>query len=295
MKICIIGGSGMMGSKMFQYLSKIEHEVIVTYNTHKNLNDITVYQLDITDLDATVDFLKKNNPEIIIHTSAITNIDLCETNKELAYLVNVKGTENIVEGCKKIKAKLVYLSTSYVFDGTKDEYFEEDKPTSSTYYGYTKLKGEEVVVNSGLSYLILRTDQPYCWTEKWQHTNSVLRVIETLQAGKILNEIEDWQNTPTYVPDLVLATSELLKNNSNGIFHLVGSDFINRYEWSLEVAKIFGLDETKIKPINSEKLELAVKRVNVNLKNLKISKEIGLKMKGITEGAISMRDEMSSI
>ena len=149
MKICIIGGSGMIGSKMFQFFSKIGHEVIVTYNKHKVLNFAESYQLDITNFDETTNFLKKNNPEIIIHSSAITNIDLCETNKELAYLVNVKGTENIIEGCKKVKGKLVFLSTSYVFDGKKDQYFEDDKPTSSTYYGFTKLKGENLVTNSG--------------------------------------------------------------------------------------------------------------------------------------------------
>ena len=291
MKICIIGGSGVIGSKMLQFFSKNGHEVIATYNTHKILNFSKCCQLDITNLDPTINFLEKNNPEIIIHSSAITNIDLCETNKELANSVNIKGTKNIIEGCKKIKGKLIYLSTSYVFDGKKDEYFEDEEPTSSTYYGFTKLKGENAVKNSGLAHLILRTDQPYCWTEKGQHTNSVLRVIETLRAGKVLNEIEDWYNTPTYVPDLVLATSELIKNNSEGIFHLVGSDFINRYRWSIEVAKIFGLDEAKIKPINSKKLALSVKRSNVNLKNIKIKKEIDLKMKGIIEGVISMKNE----
>lgn len=292
MKICIIGVSGMIGSKMFQFFLEKGHDVIGTYNAHKILSFPKTYQLNITNQKTTVDFIEKNNPEIIIHSSAVTNIDLCETNKELADSVNIQGTKNIIEGCKKIKGKLVYLSTSYVFDGGKNEYFEDDEPMSSTYYGFTKLKGEEAVRDSGLENLILRTDQPYCWIEKGQHTNSVLRVIETLRAGKTLNEIEDWCNTPTYVPDLVLATSQLIKNNSEGIFHIVGSDFINRYRWSIEVAKIFGLDQTKIKPINSKELKLPVKRSNVNLKNFKVRQEIGFKMKGITEGITSMKKEV---
>ena len=101
-----------------------------------------------------------------------------------------------------------------------------------------------------------------------------------------------FSNGHTYVPDIVLATLELIKNNSKGIFHLVGPDFINRYKWSLEVAKICNLDETKINPINSKKLRLSAKRTSVNLKNSKITKEIGLKMRGITEGLISMQSEI---
>ncbi len=295
MKICIIGGSGVIGSKMVQFFSENGHDTFHTYNTHRTNSSSKEYQLDITDSSKTVNFLKKINPEIIIYSSAITNIDLCETDKELAYKVNVKGIENTVKGCKEINGKLVYLSTSFVYDGNKKEYYEEDKPSPSTYYGYTKMKGEEITKDSQLEYLILRTDQPYCWVEKWQHTNSILRVLDTLRAGKILNEVEDWYNTPTYVPEIVLATSELLKNKSNGIFHVVGSDFINRYKWSIEVAKIFGYDQTKINPINSKELKLAVKRVNVNLKNSKILKETGLKIKGIKSGAILMKNERSEI
>lgn len=293
MKICVIGGSGVIGSKMVQFFSKNNHDVTYTYHTHKTSSSSKEYKLDITDAKETEKIIKKINPQIIIHTSAITNIDLCETEKELAYLVNVKGTENIIKSAKKINAKLVYLSTSFVFDGKEKMYYEGDKPSPSTYYGYTKMKGEEAIKNSELEYLILRIDQPYCWIEKYQHTNSVLRVINTLSENKTLNEVKDWWNTPTYVPDIVLATSKLLKNRSNGIFHLVGSDFINRYKWSIEVARIFGYEETKINPINSKDLGLSVKRANVNLKNSKILKEIGLKMKGIKDGAISMKNERS--
>jgi dTDP-4-dehydrorhamnose reductase len=295
MKICIIGASGVIGSKLFQYLSDNGHDVIGTYNSHKLENIRKCVQLDIRDRSLTMNFLEKNNPDIIIHTSAITNVDLCETDQEIAYSVNVNGTKNIVDGCKLINKKIIYISTSYVFDGTKLEYFEDDETKPSTYYGFTKLKGENLIQNSGLSYLILRTDQPYDWKEKEQHTNSVLRVIETLKEDKNLNEIKNWYNTPTYVPDLVLIISKLIKNCSEGIFHVVGPDYINRYFWSLEVAKIFNLDETKIYPIKSEKLQLHAKRTNVNLKNTKILKETGLKIKGVKEGAIAMKNELEKL
>ncbi|MGH2575264.1 MAG: sugar nucleotide-binding protein, partial [Ignavibacteria bacterium] len=140
-------------------------------------------------------------------------------------------------------------------------------------------------------YLILRTDQPYCWTEKWQHTNSVLRTINTLQSGKMHKEVADWYNTPTYVPDFVHVTAQLINDNMTGIFHLTGSDFINRYDWSIITANIFGLNTNLIQPITADNLNLPVKRVNVNLANQKLQQRIGIKMIGVKEGATKMFEQ----
>jgi dTDP-4-dehydrorhamnose reductase len=288
MKICIIGGSGVIGSKLVQGLIKDGHEIYFTFFQNKMSYPENGIKLDITDVESTKKFLSDLNPDIVIHTTALSNVDLCETNKILANKINIEGTKNIVEGCKITNSKLVYVSTSFVFDGKKQEYFEDDKPCPATYYGYTKLKGEELVKNSDVSYLILRIDQPYCWIESWQHTNSVLRVLKTLRSGKKLEEVVDWYNTPTYVPDFVNATSILLSKNLEGIFHIVGSNYLNRYDWALITAKKFHLNVDLIKSINSIKLELTVKRVNVNLKNQKLFKKTGIKMKGVKEGGIEM-------
>ena len=223
-------------------------------------------------------------------TVALTNVDLCETNNALANSINVIGTENVVEGCKISKSKLVFISSSFVFDGKNQKYFENDSQSPATHYGITKFKGEELVQNSSLSYLILRTDQPYCWTEPWHHTNSVLRTINTLRSGKTHNEIIDWKNTPTYVPDFVKATNLLLDLDARGIFHVVGPDFINRYEWSLITADVFGLGKNLIKPIESENLNLPAIRVNVNLDNQKLHKKTGMSMKGVKEGLVHMKN-----
>jgi len=293
MKICVIGGSGEIGSKLVHWLTKHDNDVFFTYFQNRMDCPKKGIKLDITNEESTKVFLRKLKPEIVIHTAGITNVDLCETNRDLANRMNIEGTKNVINGCKITNSKLVYVSTSFVFDGKKQEYFENDKTSPSTYYGYTKLKSEELVNDSGLSYLILRTDQPYCWIEKWQHTNSVIRVLETLRSGKILKEISDWYNTPTYVPDFVNATTELLTKKLTGIFHIVGSDYINRYKWSRIVAEIFGLDKNLIESINSDQLELAVKRVNVNLKNHKLFQKTGIQMKGVEEGAKEMIREES--
>jgi len=291
MKICVIGGSGVIGSKLVKYFFDDKENVNFTFlNNELPLHGISK-KLDITNLVDTSKFLENECFDVVIHTAALSNVDLCETNKSLADSINISGTENIVEGCRLSDSKLVFVSTSFVFDGKKQEYFEEDETSPATYYGYTKMSGEKIVKNSGLKYLILRTDQPYCWVEKGQHTNSVLRTLETIRAGKILNEIIDWYNTPTYVPDFVKTTSVLIKKKLTGIFHVVGPDYINRYEWSNLVAEIFDLDRKMIKPIKSDSLGLAAKRVNVNLCNHKLEQQTGIKMNGIKQGLIEMLKE----
>lgn len=294
MKILVVGGSGVIGLKFVKFFLKKGHDVSFTYNKNKPSLPNS-FHLDITKKENTLELIKNVNPEIIIHTTAITNVDLCETNHNLASSVNVDGTSNIVEGGKITNSKIVYLSTPLVFDGKKTGYIEEDKTSPSTFYGLTKLEGEQILIKSGMPYLILRTDQPYCWVEEWQHTNSVLRVIQTLKAGKVLREVQNWRNNPTYVPDFVRAASELLIKNALGIFHLIGSDFISRYDWSLEVAKEFKLDKKLIAPINSDELNLAAKRVNVKLYNEKLYQKTGYKMLGIREGLIEMKNNNNLI
>lgn len=287
MKLLIIGGTGVIGFKLFNHF--VQNKIDTEFTYHKNdLHLARGHQLDITSKHDTVKLITKIKPDVVVHATALTNVDLCETNNTLANSINVEGTENILAGCKAANCKIVYLSTSFVFDGKKKQYSEDDSTSPSTYYGMTKFKGEEIVKNSGLDYLILRTDQPYCWTEKWQHSNSVLRVLETLRESKILREIVDWYNTPAYVPDFVRAAKKLLDDNVTGIYHLVGSDFINRYDWSLLIADVFGLNKNMIEPINSDTLNLPAKRVNVNLSNQKLFQKTGIRMLGVKDGLIEM-------
>ena len=152
----------------------------------------------------------------------------------------------------------------------------------------SKFQGELIIKNSNLPFLILRTDQPYSWNEKWHHTNSVIRVIENLKKNETFNEITDWYNTPTYVPDFVTATIKLIENNHQGIFHLVGSDFINRFSWAKKTAKFFNLKNELIIPIHSSELKLSVERKNIHLNNDKLFKKTKHKMIGIDDGLESM-------
>ena len=287
LKILIIGGSGTIGSKIIEQFQSSNIIFDYTFLTNPIPSKIG-YMLDITNRKNTIELITKLNPDIVIHTAALTNVDLCETNNVLANLINVQGTKNIVVGCMKIQSKIIFISTSHVFDGNSDQYFEEDLPNPTSYYGITKYESEKIIQNSNLDFLILRTDQPYCWIEKWQKINSVIRLIQTLKKGDTLKEIVDWYNNPTYVPNFVLALDSLLQKNYNGIYHLTGSDFINRYEWSLKVSKIFNLKSELIIPINSKNLNLPVTRKKIKLNNEKIFQKTGHHMINVDDGLKKM-------
>ena len=113
--------------------------------------------------------------------------------------------------------------------------------------------------------------------------------IEALSKKQSLKEVTDWFNVPTYIPDFLSATHELIKNNHTGIFHLTGPDFLSRFEWALKTAEVFGLDSKLLIPINSEQLNLDAKRDNINLNNKKIQEKTGVKMRGINEGLLDMQ------
>jgi dTDP-4-dehydrorhamnose reductase len=288
MKFLIIGASGTIGSKLIESLAKDAKDFDFTVNKN-TAHYVNPKILDITNTSHTIDIIRQTNPDIVFHTAALTNLDLCESDHALANSININGTENIIEGCKITKSKLVFVSSSFVYDGTKQNYLEDEPISPITHYGITKGTGEKLVQNSGLNYLILRTDSLYGWIKKYQRINPVIRVIDTLKSGKVLREIIDWYNTPTYVPDFVHASLVLAENDEKGIFHVSGSDFLNRYDWSQQTADVFGLDRKLIIPIHSSELNLQAKRVNVNLINEKLFEKTGIHMKGIRDGLLAMK------
>ena len=266
--ILIIGGSGFLGYYLHQSLRKLEEKVISTYNKSM-IDEENFYELDIRKVVDVSKFLIKYKPRILIYAVGITDVDLCERNKKLANAINVEGIKNIIEHITDTDTKIIYFSTSFVFDGTKKFYLETDKPNPISYYGESKLQGEKIVQDSGLPYAIIRTDQPYGWKKNWHHTNSMLRIIEKLEKNITYNEIIDWYNTPTSIEDIVKMTRKLLEDNYEGIFHIVSDDFLSRVEFAEVVVEVFGLNKNNIKKIHSNELKLSAKRPNVRLKNSK--------------------------
>jgi len=285
MKIFVTGGSGLLGSKIVKY-AREKNEVISTYQSHP-INDegFKTACLDIRDFQVT-ELMEKYHPDVVVHSAALTNVDYCEKNREEAWLTNAKGTKNMVSACKKINCKMVYISTAGIFDGKYAPYSETDRPNPLNYYAQTKLQGERYT-STLKDHLIIRTTVPYGW-HPWK-LNFVTWIIDNLKKKMPIKIVTDQRNTPTYADDFAKALLRLVKLDKKGIFNVVGSTSISRFDFAMKVAETFDLDESLITPVTSKKLTQVAPRPSDD--SLKINKilKLGIKMSSLDEGLRKMK------
>ncbi|MCS4541644.1 MAG: dTDP-4-dehydrorhamnose reductase [Euryarchaeota archaeon] len=291
MKILITGASGLLGSKIVE-LNKDRYEIIPTHSTQPfHPNSV---KMDIIVGENVLQVFNKFRPNVVIHTAAETNVDRCESYKNEAWKVNVEGTRNIAEACKNANAKLIFISTDYIFNGEKGLYNEEDKPNPINYYGLTKLKGEEIVRAHCEDYIIARPSVLYGWHLK--KTNYVTWVINSLKQGKRIDVVEDHYNSPTLADNLAEAVLRTIETDANGTYHIAGSERINRCDFALKIAEAFKLDKTLINSIKMEDLKvwIAKRPKDSSLSVDKAQKELKVGLLNVKEGLVKMKKRENS-
>ncbi|MBI2542906.1 MAG: SDR family oxidoreductase [Candidatus Aenigmarchaeota archaeon] len=294
MKVLILGGSGLLGSKLVAAVGKLGHDVSYTFNEHRiKLGDFKGYKVDVSDVQSLIGAVKDVMPDVVIHTISLKGTDIYETNRDFADKINIDGTRNILEACKIAKPFIVYISSAFVFDGKKNIFTEDDNPNPINYYGESKFAVEKMVMSSNLPFMITRVDQLYGWTLSGQEGNTVTKNLRKLEMGENVEEISDWYNNPTLADNAAEVIAALINKSRNGIYHVVGSDFMNRVEWGIKTAEIFGFDKNLIKSKNSEKLNLPAKRPNANLSNKKAQIDGGVKLLSVDEGLKFMRKQIN--
>jgi dTDP-4-dehydrorhamnose reductase len=286
-RLLITGASGLLGSKIVE-LTGENYEVMPLHHT-KPLH-LNSSKLDITNRKEVLSLFRKTKPEVAIHTAAETNVDKCEIQKKLSWKINVEGTRNVAEACSEANAKMVYISTDYVFDGEKGLYVEEDTPNPINHYGVTKLEGEKQVKKLCKNYVILRTSVLYGW-HSWKQ-NFVTWVINSLKQKKEISIVEDHFNTPTLADNLAEITIEAIQKNLQGLYHASGRQRISRYEFAQQIIKIFNLNQSLTKPIKMNQITAwTAKRPKDSSLNISKMREL-LKTKplDITEGLEKMKE-----
>jgi len=257
MKVLVIGGGGFLGTKLQDILRVHDYDVSSTYNHTIPADMQNSYPLDITVKKDVDTIIKKIAPDVIIHAAALTNVDECERNKGLADAINVEGTRNVALVAKKIDAKVVYVSTDYVFDGTKGLYKEQDAVCPVNHYGVTKLKGEEIVRTLVDEWLIVRPSVIYgAGTKK----NFAMWILENLQRQNRIRIVSDQFVSPTLNTDVSEQVVALLKHDVTGVFHTAGGERVDRYSFSQIVADVFGLDSSLIQGISMTEMTWVARR-----------------------------------
>jgi len=237
MKILVTGITGQLGYDVVKELNKRHIECI----------GVGRKEFDITDANATRTFIVNYHPDVVIHCSAYTAVDKAEDEPELCHAVNVNGTENIAKACKEIDAKMVYISTDYVFPGTGDKFYEVDDTTGPTnVYGKTKLLGEKAVQDTLKKYFIVRIS----WVFGKNGKNFIKTMLRLGREKQELTVVADQIGSPTYTADLAPFLCDLVETDKYGTYHATNEGICSWADFAVEIMAQAGL-HCVIKPIPS--------------------------------------------
>lgn len=298
-RILVTGANGLLGQKLAELFAReMAYELLLT-SKHPDsvfLNE----QIDYTPLDITAkrevrDLLLSFRPEWIINGAALTGVDACETQRDLSWRVNVTGVENLIDAAKRVGAKIIQLSSDYVFDGRNGPYEENARPNPLNYYGKTKLAGENALRISKLPYVIVRTMILY-GTGRQVKQNFALWLLERLREKKPVTVAEDQIGSPTLVDDLAYGIAKVIERDKEGTYHISGPDLISRYDFAVKLANVFGLESSWVEAVKTDRLnQPALRPLKSGFITLKAQSELGLRTMNAEQGLQTLKSQMNHL
>lgn len=246
MKVLITGIQGQLGYDVAKVLDARKIEYYAP----------TLAELDITDRQMVLKILEDHCPDAVIHCAAYTAVDKAEEEPEKCWAVNVDGTRNIAEGCKKIGAKLLYVSTDYVFEGTGEQFYKETDPVNpQNVYGASKLAGELVVKSFLEKYFIVRTS----WVFGENGNNFVKTMLRLAETRTEVSVVCDQIGSPTYTADLAPLLCDIVETEEYGTYHATNEETCSWAEFAEEIFRVAGKN-IKVIPITSDQYPAKAKR-----------------------------------
>ncbi len=271
MKFLVTGTTGLVGRQVVHDLLETGADVYSAYHEINPEAGIAT-QMDLTTHEKISETIIRIKPDSIIHLAALTDVDYCEKEKDLAMKINAKATEIISKQAAKQKAFFVYVSTDYVFDGENGMKKETDTPNPVNFYGKSKLEGEKSIMNLASSWCIARTSTPYGIHPKKKSFLSF--VTEQLKNNNEIKVMVDQFTSPTYVPNLSRMLIEIAKRQIVGIIHVAGATRISRYELAKLVADKLNLHKKLLKRVTLKEMNWKAKRPKDS--SLDVSKAISI-------------------
>lgn len=272
MKVLVTGVNGQLGYDVIKRLQLQKIECL----------GVDIGDFDITDKDQVNKAISNYSPDVVVHCAAYTAVDKAEDERELCRKINVDGTQNIAEACKNMDAKMVYISTDYVFDGEGEKPFEvTDKPNPINYYGQTKYEGELAVQKNLQKYFIVRIS----WVFGINGNNFVKTMLRLAKDRDEISVVADQIGSPTYTYDLAKLLVEMIKTDKYGIYHATNEGYCSWHEFACEIFKQAGID-VKVNPIKTEDYPTKAKRP----KNSRLSKKSLSDFNKLSEWELALKD-----
>jgi len=278
MRVLITGIGGMLGNDLARVL-KDSHQVIgIGRRKRKFEKKIQYFTCDLLKPARLEKYIRKIRPQVIIHSAAKTKVDDCELNPVEAYRENVLATQFLLRAVSPYKPLFVYISTDYVFDGSKNRpYVEQDVPAPLNVYGATKLLGEKLVQDSGLRWVIVRTS----WLYGLKGSNFVATILKVSHGKKELKVVTDQTGSPTYTKDLAEALKNIMESrNIRGIFNVTNSNAAHWNQYAKQILSEAGLNHVRILAIKTKDSQRPARRpLNSRLSNAKFKSFFGYQLR----------------
>jgi dTDP-4-dehydrorhamnose reductase len=244
MRIVVTGASGLLGKKVAS-VSERHHQVVGTSFQDRSYGHQV---LDLRSAEDISPFLDACRPEAVIHTAALTDVARCEAEAKLAKRINADATSMLARWCEDNGAKLVYVSSDYVFDGESGPYREDSEPYPVQIYGYTKLLGEMAVLRGHRRGAVVRVGILHGMNDRRDKRTVTLDVLRALRAKQRMVLDHGRIKYPTLIDDVADALLQVIADDARGIFHVASQEPVTRYEWALRVARAFELDDSLLVP-----------------------------------------------
>jgi dTDP-4-dehydrorhamnose reductase len=290
MTYLVLGANGLIGQ---QFVNLCKERGIDYIGTRYSRDMGNLRVVNFLEPESLPGLLDKISPQVVLNCVNLAGgVNFCEENPELARKLHVEATKVLVDWCAANHALFVYFSTDYVFDGKNPPYKEDDETGPLNLYGQLKLESEQYIQQEMERYIITRTTNVYGWDPDTPTPNFLMYLYQTLQEGKTFNTPSFLFGNPTYAPDLAKAILELIEKKHYGLFHVVGSGYINRYDWAIKFCELAGLDKGKIIEVKNPPENIVPRPLLSNLNTEKVHAILETKFHDTDEGLQLLIEEM---
>lgn len=280
-RLLITGGTGLLAVNWALALRNRASVILAMHKRQLSLSWVHTCKIDLESVSELATSLAQLSPDLVVHTAAVTNVDRCETDPELAFYINVTLTENLAKACAMIGVRLVHISTDHIFDGRKSLVDENESPSPVNVYGRTKALAEEKVLNASPNSLIVRTNF-YGWGTNYRQSFSDY-IISALRLGEETRLFHDVFYTPILVDILAIAVHELVDLSAHGIYNIVGDERLTKYEFGKTLSNEFLMNSDLIVPVcMASQIEMVQRPLDMSLSNRKACALLGRRL-GSTE------------